>query len=388
MFSHFKRNLSSVSAICRPSQADGPRLSAGRARPDSDGKWHLPMTSFVAMFLTLFTPVLVFAHEVYVLDKATILHDILSSSPNPFSQIAEDPQLFIFWGIIGIILVTTVFAMSISHWFETIFSPFLNRLKPYAAPIARVTLGVCLIASAYNFALFGPELPLTDFGAIAVPIQLALYISGILCLVGLWTRVAGLLALTIFLVGVAQYNFYMFTYANYLGEILFSIILGSGLFSLDRMFSIQSNFLPTLQKIIEPLAFPILRLLFGMSVAFASYFAKFTHSQLALDVVHEYHLTNFFHFEPLFIVLGACIVEILIGIFIAFGFEIRHTALFFLFWIFLSLLYFGESVWPHLVLVGVLLSLFCQGSDRYSVDGYVYRYIAARRKNLSLSHNK
>ncbi len=80
-----------------------------------------------------------------------------------------------------------------------------------------------------------------------------------------------------------------------------------------------------------------------------------------------------FHFEPLFIVLGACIVELLIGAFFIFGIEIRHTVLFFLFWLFLSLLYFGEAVWPHLVLVGVLLSLFCHGYDKLSLEGYYFK---------------
>ena len=331
---------------------------------------------FSLSFLGLLFPFVASAHEVYVLDSATIMRDVMSPSPNPFSQIAHDPSLFIFWGIIGVIFVSTVFAMSITHWFENIFNPYLNRLKPWAAPIARLTLGICLIASAYNVALFGPELPLSHFGSWAFAMQTALYVSGFLCLVGLWTRTAGIIALAVFVVGVLFYNVYMLTYANYLGEILFSMILGSGRVSLDHYFGLRSNLFHDLRRTLEPFAFPILRILFGVSIAFASYFAKFTHSQLALDVVNNYHLTAFFHFEPLFVVLGAFIVEMLIGLFLMFGFEIRHTALFFLFWIFLSLLYFGEAVWPHLVLVGVLLSLFCHGYDRYSVEGHYFKHHA------------
>lgn len=325
-----------------------------------------------ALFLLPFD--FVSAHEVYVLDKETIAGDLASSSPNPFIMVGQQPRLFVFWGIIAVILVSTVFAMSITHWFEKRVNPMLNRLKPYAAPIARITLGICLIASAQQYALFGPELPFSDFGNYAGLIQSLLYVTGFLCLIGFWTRLAGLVALLVFIAGVLRYDAYMLTYANYLGEILFAIILGSGRFSVDYSFHRHTKILESFRRKIEPLAFPILRILFGISVAYAAYYAKFMHSQLALDVVNNYNLTNFFHFEPLFIVLGACIVEVLIGTFIILGIEIRHTALFFLFWIFLSLLYFGESVWPHLVLVGVLASLFCHGYDRYSLEGYVFKH--------------
>lgn len=327
----------------------------------------------LATLSILLFPALASAHEVYVLDRETIQRGITGPSPNPFTQIAHDPQLFILWGIIAVIFVSTIFAMSITHWLETRLNPFLNKLKPYAAPIARITLGVCLIASAWEFALFGPELPLSDFGDLAFAMQMALYLSGTLCLIGLCTRTGALIALAVFFAGVYQYEGYMLTYANYLGEILFAMILGGGLYSLDRKLDWKISALPHLRHTAEQLAFPILRILFGLSVAYAAYYAKFLHSQLALDVVTQYNLTNFFHFEPLFIVLGASIVEVLIGVFIMFGFEIRHTALFFLFWIFLSLIYFGESVWPHLILVGVLLSLFCHGYDRYSVGGYIFK---------------
>jgi hypothetical protein len=357
------------------SQGDGQRVSAARTRADSDPGKYMPRKSFalvVAAIIALL-PAIASAHEVYVLDPATIMRDIMNPSPNPLVMIVQQPDQFLLWAIIGVIVVSTVFAMSITHIAETIFDPLLARLKPLAAPIARLTLGACLIASAYHHALFGPELPLSQFGALGPLLQIGLYLSGTFILVGLWTRAAGLIALCIFLAGVASYNVYMLTYANYLGEICFVLVLGSGRFSIERTLGIHSRRFQALRRRFEPYAFPALRILFGISIAFASYFAKFLHSQLALDVVTRYHLTNFFHFEPLFIVLGAFCVELLIGLFFMFGIEIRHTVLFFLFWLFLSLLYFGEAVWPHLVLLGVLTALFCHGYDRYSIEGRFFK---------------
>jgi hypothetical protein len=218
--------------------------------------------------------------------------------------------------------------------------------------VARITLGICLVASAYNNALFGPELPLSDFGAYGIAIQISLFIAGLLVLFKKWSRVGALIALGIFAIALLRYNWYLLTYVNYLGEIVLALLV--------------------LRPRYEEYAFLALRVGFGVSVVFAALYAKFLHSNLALSTIYEYNLTAFFHFDPLFIVLGACIIEILIGIFFIVGFEIRHTALFFLFWIFLSLLYFGEAVWPHLILVGVNMAIFMYGYDRLTIEGKLF----------------
>lgn len=303
------------------------------------------------LVLTL-SPLPAVAHEVYVLSHETIAQSVSSPSPSPFSAFYTNRFQFFLWGFIAFIVVSTIFFASITHRFEMLFEPFLTRLRPWAAPVARVTLGVCLLLSAYNGALFGPELPLTDFGPYAIIITLALYISGALIVLNFWPQVGALLALAVFAVAAWQYGLYIITYLNYLGEI------GLALFLLKQKF--------------EEYGFLVLRVGFGVSVIFAALYAKLIHSNLALAVINDYNLTNYFHFDPLFIVLGACIIEILIGVFFIVGFEVRHTALFFLFWIFLSLLYFGESVWPHAVLIGVNVALFLYGYDRLTVEGKLF----------------
>jgi len=100
------------------------------------------------------------------------------------------------------------------------------------------------------------------------------------------------------------------------------------------------------------------------------------HNNLALQVAsvplagHEYSLAYYFGFEPQFLVLGAAIIEILIGLFFIFGVAIRWNSIFLLFWLALSLWYFGESVWPHIVLIGLPLAFIMHGYDKYSLEGY------------------
>lgn len=110
----------------------------------------------------------------------------------------------------------------------------------------------------------------------------------------------------------------------------------------------------------------IMRILFGISLIYASLYAKLIHGALALEVVTKYHLTHYFPFDPIFLVLGAMLIEILIGIFFLIGFEIRFTSLFFLVFLSMSLVFFGESVWPHIILIGTAIAMFLHGYDRYT----------------------
>ncbi len=361
---------------------------------------------YVFVFALLLVPQDAFAHEVYVLDHATIVQDLATNSPNPFGAFWTNQYQFFFWGFIVFVTVTTVFFASIFHTLESRCRPFLTRIKRWAPCITRITLGVCLVACAYNQGLFGPELPLAGFaGPWAGLVQWILYAVGFLILCGLFTRTAALAALIIFCFSIVHYGSYMLTYSNYLGEILITLILGGGAYSLDAkqnyseknpggrantkrvVEGLWSATARSLSKFLaknlrtrsnrfvlalQPYAFLIARIGFGISIVFAAFYAKFLHSDLALDTIAQYHLTNYFHFDPLFIVLGALIIESLIGLFFILGVEVRWTAIFFLFWLALSLWYFGEAVWPHLILLGLNLAFIFQGYDRYSLEGHFF----------------
>ena len=240
--------------------------------------------------------------------------------------------------------------------------------------VARLTLGICFLACGYYQALFGPELPFAQFaGAYAHVLPFLFYTLGLLLIFNLFVRVAGAVGIIIFAFAVFRYGYYMLTYTNYLGEMLVAFFLGGGAYSLDRLvFGARSRFDEWFAPL-EKYSFLILRVLFGVGVVFASFYAKFWHSQLALDTVVQYHLTNYFHFAPLFVVLGAFIIECLIGLFFIIGFEVRFTAMFFLVFLFLSLLYFGEVIWPHLVLLGVNVTMLLHGYDRYTVGALLGR---------------
>jgi uncharacterized membrane protein YphA (DoxX/SURF4 family) len=109
----------------------------------------------------------------------------------------------------------------------------------------------------------------------------------------------------------------------------------------------------------------------------ASIYAKVIYGTLALTVVEKYDLTSYWlfsSFSPEFLVLGAAIVEFLCGLLIALGIEIRHTAAFLAFWLVLSLAYFQEMVWPHIILFGLGGAFLLYGYDTYSLEGHYFKH--------------
>lgn len=327
----------------------------------------------------LFAPFIASAHEVYVLGTSMIVNAVAAPSPDPFTAFYTNRFQFFFWGFVSFVTVSTIFCMTLFHMFEKRVSPVLRKLKPYAPLIERVTLGLSVIAFAYNAALFGPELPFSPiYGAFTPLVQMVLYAAGTLITLGLFSRPATLAVGLVALFSIPVHGWYMLTYTAYFVVAVVIFIMGSGSYSLDSLLrrGRKDDLIERVRGHFERYEMLSLRLGFGFSVATAAFYAKFLHSNLALDVVTKYHLTQYFHFEPLFVVLGALIIETLIGVFIMLGLEIRWTALFFLFWLTLSLLYFGEAVWPHLALFGLNFMLLCHGYDRYSLEGWLFKHRA------------
>lgn len=311
------------------------------------------------------------AHEVYVLTPDAVKDAVTLASPNPFNAVPGHAALFIVWGLLCAILFIGILSLSVNRACERVFDPHLYKLKKFAPLLSRLTLGASLFASGYYQAIFGPELPLSNlFGNVHVA-SLVLMIAGLFIVFGLFTRLVAGLGIMFFASLIFAYHSYMLTYLNYLGELFIVFIIGGGRWSIDRAVPFLSkieNTIRTWTIILEPYTFLILRVFFGFAVFYASFYAKFIHSNLALETVNQYHLTNYFHFTPLFLVLGAFLVEAVIGACFMLGIEVRFIALLFTGFLTLSILFFGEAVWPHIVLFGVTAALFCHGYDKYTVE--------------------
>ncbi|MES2314315.1 MAG: hypothetical protein V4524_00035 [Patescibacteria group bacterium] len=325
---------------------------------------------FVACLLALayvsFGGVPVSAHEVYVLDASEIHSALQEPQPDFIQSIHDHLNQFMLWGSIVIALVLSVFFLSINRPLERVCDPWLLKLKKYSPHVAQVTLGLALIASGYYRAIFGVELPLSDiFGGFAVPFSYALIALGSMLVFGLFPRIAAICVSSIFAGLVWHFGIYMLNYATYFGEAITIVLFGGAhtLFADHRLAKLFTRVIPQHLYVYK---FMIMRILFGASLIFASLYAKFVHGALALEVVSKYNLTHYFPFDPIFLVLGAMLIEILIGVCFIIGFEIRFASLFFLVFLSMSLVFFGESVWPHIILIGTAIAMFLHGYDRYT----------------------
>lgn len=313
----------------------------------------------VACAALLCAPLIASAHEVYVLTSEEIAEGMNTPAFSGVQVALEHKGAFMFWGVIAFIVIVLVFLASLWRALEVPLKPLFSRLTPYAPAVSRVTIGLSLIAASYYGAMFGPELPLSDFGAAAPFVRLALAFIGVALTLNLWSRAAATAMLALFAAQIWFHGSYMLTYINYLGEFL---ILA---------FFLHSR--------LKPYAFFLLRVAFGAALIYASFYAKIFHNDLALQVAslplagHAHSLAYYFGFEPHFLVLGAAIIELLIGTFFILGLEIRFTCLFMLFWLSLSLFYFGEVVWPHVVLIGIPIAFLFHGYDKYSLESYILK---------------
>lgn len=323
--------------------------------------------------ITLLIPLISSAHEVYVLDRNEIAEALTAPEPDFLGTITADPMKFIGWGVLTGVLLLVVFLISYSSVLERWTAPLWKSIKKYSPMISQFTLGLALFASGYFKAAFGVELPFSMlFGSDAAMLSYVFITLGLMIIFGILPRLAGLATLAIFLVIVSHKGIYMFNYATYLGETL-TLILFGGAYVVWSSKKVASIFRGKLVLAAHGYKFAIMRVLFGAALIYASLYAKLFHGALALETVEKYHLTNYFPFDPTFLVLGAMIVEIMIGVLFATGFLIRFTAIFFLSFVIMSLMFFGESVWPHIILIGTGLAMFCHGYDKYTISMWLQK---------------
>lgn len=313
-----------------------------------------------------------FAHEVYVLTPKQINQDQSQKSTNVLQALANSHnlRLFIFWSLFTLAILGLVLFLKSTKPFQKL-GRFIDKATPIAPDIIRIAFGVSLIISAANNAVFGPELPLESFGLSGL-LKIALVVAGIGLTLGLLTRYFAWLAILIFIYVFVSQGWYSLTYVNYLGEAIAVILLPRQNISLDALITkLRHKKIPKFRY--ERYSMPVARILFGFSILYAAINVKFVTSSLSLDVVNRYHLTNYFPFDPLFIVLGAGLIECLIAILFMLGLLQRFNTIFFLTFLTLSIMFFKESVWPHYLLIALAVGIFLHKPDMWALDRYLFK---------------
>lgn len=313
------------------------------------------------MILSL--PFQLFAHEVYVLDKHQIDVGMQDHSINIFSALNNSHNVLLFWLYTGLLALIVIAALYLS------FTPFFKKLgkridrsSSWALVVIRVAFGASLLLSAINNSLYGPELPISDFPLPSL-LKLVMVVSGIALIIGLRIRMFASLTILLWLFAFAVEGMYLLTYINYLGEAIALVLLPATVLSIDGILSKRAK-----KYKYEQYSLPVARVLFAFSLLYTAITIKFTTTVLTLDVVRDFDLTRYFPFDPLFVVLGAALIEVLVGLLFLTGLLQRFTSAVFLVVMTLSVVFFGESVWPHILIIALGVGLFMHKPDKYTLD--------------------
>lgn len=317
-----------------------------------------------------------YAHEAYVLDKNYFWQHISDSySLQALDALNNTSNLKIAGLITGSVLVV----LTLNFLFRRTkiarkLGASVEKFAPYGPLIVRISIAVAFFYSAHSMSFLGPELSLSYFVSPSF-IQSILYLASIFIFLGLFTEIAALAVLIVYIASFFIFGGYMFTYLNYFGEIVILFLFGMHSFSLDKFFFKRPLFFPRFARAWRHYETTIVRIAYGVALIYAAITVKFLHPLLTTTVVTKWHLTQFhwlFPSDPLLVVFGAALAEIAIGLFIVLGFELRLTVLISLFYITLSLLYFQELVWPHLMLYGISFNLLVQ-PETFSLDHLLLR---------------
>lgn len=318
------------------------------------------------------------AHENYVLTHAQIdagmqdwSYNILDALKNPVNL-----RISLLVGVGSAILIILYFLFQHSKFGRNV-DAVIQKAEPLADVILRVALGASFIASAYFSAYLGPEIAgssIPVFGAVAL--QITLYALGFMLILGLLTRFVGAVSMLIFLLATIVYKDYILTYFNYFGEFLAMIWFGSFVFSLDKL--IFKNRGPQNKN----LEIALIRITYGLSILYPAISIKLLHPIIIVQIVNEYHLNQFhwlFPSDPLLIALGTGLAQVAVGIAIALGFQTRLNTLVTFVLMAMSVLFFKEAVWPHIILLALALYLMINNGGKYSLDYKIDDWLDKRR---------
>lgn len=330
-------------------------------------------------YLLLSTPVS--AHEAYVLTRQEFQQGLAINTPNAFAPLLDTShwQLFLiisFFVGLSFTLVVLWATTPVAAWLDK----YIRKASILGPFIIRLAISSSFFFAAQSNSVLGPELSLTTVAGGTI-IRFLLYVIALMVFFGFFVEIAAAIGLAIFLYLEKYYGLYMLTYLNYLGELIVLFLFGSRIASFDVLFFGKKLWNTSIAKLKE-YETPLIRITYGLALIYAGYSVKFQHQDLSIWVYNQYHLKDFFHASAEFIAAGAGLSEIMIGFFILIGFAMRWTILISLVFITLSLMYFHELIWPHVMLYGISFSLLINSADNFTVDHYLIPWVRGILKKV------
>lgn len=322
-------------------------------------------------------PAIVFAHENYVLQAEVIDAGMRDYSLYVLDALKNPGNVRVALAV----SLGSLIALLLYFWFQhSRYGIWLDkkllRLESLSELLLRLALAASLLFSAKNFVYLGPEIYLSTFPVDSL-IQILLYITGALLVLGLFSEIAGAISLAIILIATYIYKDYILTYFNYFGEFVALILFGGGWLSLDNLLR-GVNKLREKYKQWEIL---IIRVTYGISILYPAITIKLLHPTIIIEIVNRYGLNNInwlFPNDPLLISLGTGLAQVAVGTALILGFQTRLNTLITFILMVLSVIFFKEAVWPHYILLALAGYLVINNGGRISLDNFIHRKFYAK----------
>lgn len=325
------------------------------------------LINFLIGFAAIFLPLVAFAHVGYVISDSEMQKQAGPDFLFLLKPLTQPRYLLLMFGAAVAVLALYLLSRRI---------PFVNdrvafireRTKSYTDLVSwmlRLSLGIALIGAGTAQAFISPVL--SSFPQFSF-VQILL---GFLLLAGFLLSLSTWLATALFLLALSK-NFYLLGNADFLAASVVLLVLANPKPGLDDLLGMP--FWSPLKKLREftPL---ILRIGIGGAMLFLAVYEKFLNPHLSAAVVENFHLTSVLPVSPEMWVLSAGLIEFIVGLALFVGFQTRLVAAIAFAVLSLSFFYFGEGVYSHITLFGVLSVLFVTGGGRWSVDSYYAKSI-------------
>lgn len=168
-------------------------------------------------------------------------------------------------GVVIVALLVLGFLIRVSRAERLHFlSQKARRLLPWVETVIGVAMGLSLVNAALERVLFLSQFPMQDgaFGTVLVWIEIA---AGTLLLLGLFSRVATLVIVFLFVVACTRFGLQILPLLPFLGIAFFLALLGRGKLSLGSVF--HNIFLSIESEPFTLIAYTALRITVGVSFA-------------------------------------------------------------------------------------------------------------------------
>lgn len=305
-------------------------------------------------------PAVSFPHVGYVLTAEELHAHAGSDVDFLFSALHNSFNLCLILGTLALVYLIYR-ALRRNVWFLSKVTSVAERTASYHELIPwtlRLSLGITLIGAGIANVLVTPSLALAEFSQLSF-LQILL---GFLLLTGFLLAPVCFLAAILFVFALSR-DFYLIGNLDFLAAAMALCILADPKPGLDDLLGIPffSPFKSLRQWV--PL---VLRIGIGGAMMFLAVYEKFLNPHFSAVVVQNYQLTSVIPVSPAMWVLSAGLIEFAIGLLLFVGFRTRLIAATTFLVLTLSFFYFGEAVYAHVTLFGILWVLFITDGGKLS----------------------